>query len=125
MNKIKRLLTIIGLILFTSSISAEVYTTHFLTIDYDLDYLNFVNNTSDDLIIKFDYGFSCNYISVHAKSNEKIKIGIEANNNAWIDVPVRFEVKTKDMKDKKVSWTMNNKKSDINIILEEDQGWNF
>ncbi len=121
----KKLLTILVLLLVTFTVSAEVYSTHFFTIDNDLDNLKFINNTNDDLIIKYDCGAKCNYVTVKAKKDISIDIGIEADHNIWIDIPVRFEVKTTDMREKKVSWTMNNKRSDINIILEEDQGWSF
>ncbi len=125
-KRIRKLLFCFFIVLIPSiSVSAEVYSLHFFTIDEDLDYLKFINKTSDDLIIKYDCGSKCNYVTVKAKSEEKISIGIEAEDNIWIDIPVRFEVKTTDMKEKKVSWTMNNRKSDINITLEEDQGWNF
>ncbi len=123
MKKISLLL--LGLFLISTSIFAEVYSTHFFTIDDDLDNLKFFNNTNDDLIIKYDCGAKCNYVTVKAKNNASISIGIDAEDNIWIDIPVRFEVKTTDMKEKKISWTMNNKKSDINIIIEEDQGWSF
>lgn len=121
----KTALFFLGLFLLSIPIFAEVYSTHFFTIDTDLDNLKFFNNTNDDLIIKYDCGAKCNYVTVKAKKDASIGIGIEAENNIWIDIPVRFEVKTTDMKEKKVSWTMNNKKSDINIIIEEDQGWSF
>jgi hypothetical protein len=121
----KTALFFLGLFLLNIPIFAEVYSTHFFTIDTDLDNLKFFNNTNDDLIIKYDCGAKCNYVTVKAKKDASIGIGIEAENNIWIDIPVRFEVKTTDMKEKKVSWTMNNKKSDINIIIEEDQGWSF
>lgn len=121
----KKIFSLFIWLMLLSNVFGEVYSTHFFTIDEDLDYLNFINNTNYDLIIKYDCGCECNYVTVKAKDNTKINIGIEANRNIWIDVPVRFEVKTMDMQEKKVSWTMNNKKSDINITLEEDQGWNF
>lgn len=113
------------LFLAVCSLSAQVYSLTFFTIDSDLDNLKFFNNTNDDLIIKYDCGAICNYVTVKAKKNSSITIGIEAKKNVWIEVPVRFEVKTTDMREKKVSWTMNNKRSDINITIEEDQGWNF
>lgn len=121
----KILFCLLILIIPCISVSAEVYSLHFYTIDDDLDYLKFINKTSDDLIIKYDCGFKCNYVTVKAKSEEKISIDIDAKDDVWIDIPVRFEVKTTDMQEKKVSWTMNNRKSDINITLEEDQGWSF
>ncbi len=114
-----------GLCLLNTSIFAEVYSTHFFTIDDDLDNLKFINKTNDYLIIKYDCGAECNYVTVKAKKEASVGIGIEAERNIWIDIPVRFEVKTTDMKEKKISWTMNNRKSDINIIIEEDQGWSF
>ncbi len=114
-----------GFYLLSTSVFAEVYSTHFFTIDDDLDNLKFINKTNDDLIIKYDCGAKCNYVTVKAKSDTSIDIGIEAEKNIWIDVPVRFEVKTTDMKEKKISWTMDNRRSDINIIIEEDQGWSF
>ncbi len=125
LSKAKRNIFAVIMILFTFGVSAEVYSTNFFTIDTDLDYLKFINQTNDDLIIKYDCGATCNYVTVKAKKEEKITIGIEAKGNIWIEVPVRFEVKTTDMREKKVAWTMNNKRSDINIILEEDQGWSF
>ena len=125
LKKIRQLFIFLILFLFSSNLFAEVYSLHFFTIDEDLDYLNFINETNEDLIIKYDCGAKCNYVIVEAKDNEKISIGIKASDNIWIDIPVRFEVKTKDMKEKKISWTMDNRKSDINIKLQEDQGWNF
>lgn len=121
----KKLSIILALLMLSFSVSAEVYSTHFFTIDTDLDYLKFYNNTNDDLIIKYDCGAICDYVVVKAKRDASIGIGIEAERNIWIDIPVRFEAKTTDMREKKISWTMNNKRSDINIIIEEDQGWSF
>ena len=121
----KKLSITLALLMLSFSVSAEVYSTHFFTIDTDLDYLKFYNNTNDDLIIKYDCGAICDYVVVKAKKDIRVEIGIEAERNIWIDIPVRFEAKTTDMREKKVSWTMNNKRSDINIIIEEDQGWSF
>jgi len=125
MLKIKKLFFVLLVLFINVSVFAEVYSLHFFTIDNDLDYLKFYNNTSDDLIIKYDCGSKCNYVTVNAKKDVSISIGVDAEENVWMDIPVRFEVKTTDMKEKKVSWTMNNRRSDINITLEEDQGWSF
>ena len=127
MTKTKKIFFAIFLIMAAFTVSAKEYSTHFVTYDTDLDYLKFVNHTNDDLIIRYDCGMECNYVAVKAKKEAKIEIGIEAtgDNPVWIDVLVRFEVKTSDMQEKKISWTMNNKRSDINIVIEEDQGWSF
>ena len=101
---------------------AEAYKANYEKIGGDVDYLVFDNQTNDDLMIRYSFRSVC---GVKCGKRVKIRIGIDAGKYAVVQVPVTFEVKTMDGEIKNVSWTMDGRHNDINITLNEDDGWSF
>lgn len=114
------------LFMFASAfIYAEVYKIDFEKIGGDVDYLVFINETSDDLLIRYSFCTTCDICSVKQGKKNKIRVGIDAGRHAIVSVAVTFETKTKEGIMKPVSWSMDGKHNDINIYLQDDNGWEF
>lgn len=112
-------------LLFVGFVYAEAYKANYEKIGGDVDYLVFDNQTNDDLMIRYSFRSVCDVFGVKCWKRVKIKVGIDAGKYAVVSVPVTFEVKTMNGEIKKVSWTMDGRHNDINITLNEDNGWNF
>lgn len=121
----KRFVSALLIAMFMSVSYGETYNVNYEKIGGDVDWLIFENHTSDDLIIRYAFNTTCDVCTVKHDKKVKIRIGIDGGRHAKISIPVTFEVKTLSNEIKNVSWVMNGKHNDINIILEDDKGWNF
>lgn len=111
----------ISLVLLSFCMSAKEYHTSVTVDGEDIDDLVFVNNTDSNLTVRFD-GINKSDIFDLAKGATK---EIDANCQVSGTYQVRFEVKDSNGNIKDVTWTMEYKKKDIIITLNNDSGWSF
>lgn len=124
----KKLLCFILICLCMVATFAEVYRFNFCTDEEELGKLIFINNTNEDLLIRYNAARICEVITVkrgETFSTSYTDIDID-NDNILLNLPVVFETKTTDKKDKSVFWTLKEKKHDLIITLEENSdNWHF
>lgn len=88
----------------------------------------FINNTDEDLLIRYNAARICEVITVkrgETFSTNYTNIDVD-NGHILLDLPVVFETKTTDKKDKSVCWTLIEKRHDLIITLEENSdNWHF
>lgn len=124
----KKLLCFVGFFLCTVLAFSEVYRFNFCTDEEEFGKLMFINNTDEDLLIRYNAARICEVITVkrgETFSTNYTNIDVD-NGHILLDLPVVFETKTTDKKDKSVCWTLIEKRHDLIITLEENSdNWHF